>query len=190
MAITTAAAAASASSSLRFLPFSTPPPPPTTTQHSSLTSVSWRQRIRKVKSLADGEMLGDFGGRDPFPAEIESAFGDKVGNFNTEHRILIPNITSLSLSHQKVVPQSPLPISHQDAQSLLRKIVGWRLVDDEKVGGLKLQGVWKLRDFKCGVELINRIYGVVEVDGHYPNLHLEQNPNQVRAELWTSSIGK
>lgn len=56
-------------------------------------------------------------------------------------------------------------------------------------GGLKLQCLWKLRDYQCGVELINRVYKVTEAAGHFPNLHLEQ-PNQVRAELWTSSIGK
>lgn len=66
-------------------------------------------------------------------------------------------------------------------------MVGWRLLDEE--GGLKLRCLWKLRDFKCGVELINRIYEVAEAAGQYPILHLEQ-PNQVRAELWTASIGK
>lgn len=60
-------------------------------------------------------------------------------------------------------------------------------MDEE--GGLKLQCLWKLRDFKCGVELVNRIYKVTEATDHFPNIHLEQ-PNQVRAELWTSSIGK
>ncbi|PPR81657.1 hypothetical protein GOBAR_AA39063 [Gossypium barbadense] len=65
-------------------------------------------------------------------------------------------------------------------------VVGWRLLDEE--GGLKLQCLWKLRDFKSGVELINRIYKVTEATDHFPSLHLE-GPNQVRAELWTASIG-
>jgi len=64
-------------------------------------------------------------------------------------------------------------------------VVGWRLLDEE--GGLKLQCLWKLRDFKCGVELINRIYEVAEAAGHYPILHLEQ-PNQVEPIGKTSSI--
>lgn len=49
--------------------------------------------------------------------------------------------------------------------------------------------MWKLRDYQCGVELINRIYKVVESTGHFPDIHLEQS-NQIRAVLWTSSIGK
>ncbi|KAL7229354.1 hypothetical protein ACSBR2_007954 [Camellia fascicularis] len=146
------------------------------------------QTSLKIRATG-GDMLGDFGARDPFPAEVESGFADKVlGNFNTEHRILIPNLSSLSLSQQDCTPVSPLhpPISRDDAQKLLKKVVGWRLLDED--GGLRLQCLWKLRDFKCGVELINRIYKVVEITGHFPNLHLEL-PNQVRAELWTASIG-
>ncbi|XP_068651216.1 probable pterin-4-alpha-carbinolamine dehydratase, chloroplastic [Aristolochia californica] len=135
------------------------------------------------------DLLGDFGARDPFPQEIESNFGDKVlGNGDTGHRILIPNISALSLAQQDCAPISPSqpPISEEDAQKLLKKVIGWRLVNGE--GGLKLQCLWKLRDFTCAVELINRIAKVAEATGHYPNFYLE-NPNHVRAELWTASIG-
>lgn len=65
-------------------------------------------------------------------------------------------------------------------------MVGWRLVDGD--GGKRIHCLWKVRDYGCGVQLITRIYGVAEAAGHFPNLHLEQ-PNQVRAELWTNSIG-
>lgn len=134
-------------------------------------------------------MLGDFGARDPFPAEIASGFGEKVlGSGNTDHKILIPNLSALSLSQLDCSAVSPLqpPMAEDDAKELLRKVIGWRLIVGE--GGLKLQCLWKLRDYQCGVELINRICKVVDSAGHFPNLHLEQ-PNQVRAELWTSSIG-
>ncbi|XVF08552.1 hypothetical protein REPUB_Repub07fG0013000 [Reevesia pubescens] len=135
------------------------------------------------------DFLGDFGARDPFPEELESGFGEKVlGNVDTEHKILIPKASAFSLSQQDCSPVSPLqpPLSVDDAKALLKKVVGWRLLEEE--GGLKLQCLWKLRDFKCGVELINRIYKAIEATGHFPNLHL-QEPNQVRAELWTASIG-
>ncbi|KAK2454179.1 pterin-4-alpha-carbinolamine dehydratase 2, mitochondrial [Trifolium repens] len=140
------------------------------------------------RSLAN-DFLGDFGARDPFPAELESKFGEKVlGTYNTEHKILIPNISALSLSQQDCLPISPLqsPLSQDDANQLIRKVLGWRLVNED--GVLKIRCLWKLRDFKCGVELINRISNVVESAGHFPNIHIEQ-PNQVRAELWTTSIG-
>lgn len=83
-------------------------------------------RTSKMKRLATGaDFLGDFGARDPFPAEIESNFGDKVlGSSNTEHKILIPNLAALSLSQLDCAPVSHLqpPMSEQDAQNLLRKV--------------------------------------------------------------------
>lgn len=66
------------------------------------------------------------------------------------------------------------------------QVVGWRLSNEG--GMVKLQCLWKLKDYKSGVELINRIFNVVETIGNFPNLHLEP-PNQVRAELWTPSLG-
>ncbi|KAK6936447.1 hypothetical protein RJ641_033477 [Dillenia turbinata] len=118
----------------------------------------------KIMYCAGGDLLGDFGARDPFPAEIESNFGEKVlGAWSTEHKILIPKLTALSLAQLDSSPASPLQplMSEDDAFQLLRKVVGWRLLDEDEVA---------------------------EAAEHFPNLHLEQ-PNQVRAELWTASIG-
>ncbi|XP_008794861.1 probable pterin-4-alpha-carbinolamine dehydratase, chloroplastic [Phoenix dactylifera] len=158
---------------------------------SPFSSLSRRtRRGRRLRPLAmGGDLLGDFGARDPFPAEIESNFCENVvGNVDTEHRILIPNLSALSIAQMscELVSPSQPPISRKDAEKLLKKVVGWRLVEDD--GEAKLQCLWRVRDYGCGVELITRIYKVAEAAGHYPNLHLEP-PNQVRVELWTSSIG-
>ncbi|KAI3458395.1 hypothetical protein Pfo_015058 [Paulownia fortunei] len=160
---------------------------PTYKPQNFLPLISTRNSVRI--QAADTDLVGDFGARDPFPAEIESNFAEKVlGNVSTEHKILIPNASALSLAQQECTPISQLqqPMSEDEAKKLLFKVVGWRLVHEE--GGLKLQGLWKVRDLKCGEELINRITKTVESTGHLPTLHLEA-PNQVRAELWTSSIG-
>ncbi|KAL0316974.1 UNVERIFIED_CONTAM: putative pterin-4-alpha-carbinolamine dehydratase, chloroplastic [Sesamum angustifolium] len=151
-------------------------------------SSTCKRNSLKIRATAP-DLLGDFGARDPFPAELESNFGEKVlGNVSTEHKILIPSASALSLAQQECVPVSQLqqPMSEDDAKKLLFKVVGWKIVHEE--GGLKLQGLWKVRDTKCGEELINRITKAVESTGHLPTLHLDV-PNQVRAELWTSSIG-
>lgn len=70
-------------------------------------------------------MLGDFGARDPFPAEVESGFADKVGNVDTEHKILIPRLSAMSLAQQQCSPVSPLqgPMSKDDAEKLLKKVI-------------------------------------------------------------------
>ncbi|KAJ6410558.1 hypothetical protein OIU84_007330 [Salix udensis] len=219
------------------LPLSKLSPPHNHYRHFKV-SILTPTRIPTLRIQAMGDRLGEFGARDPFPAEIESAFGEKVlGNGDTEHKILIPTVSALSLSQQECTPISPLqdPMSKDDAQKLLKKVnfefrygffaplfsfkgvlcgggidilakiarfvalvdiedgklknthlvLGWRILDEEV--GLKLQCLWKLRDFKCGVELVNRIYKATESCGHFPNVHLEQN--QVRAELWTESLG-
>ncbi|XP_011003540.1 PREDICTED: uncharacterized protein LOC105110257 [Populus euphratica] len=181
-----------ATTTTRF-PFSLPPPksyPPHNHRHFkvSILTPTITPTLR-VQAMGAGDKLGEFGARDPFPAEIESGFAEKVlGNVDTEHKILIPTVSALSLSQQECTPISPLqdPMSKDDAQKLLKKVLGWRLLDEES--GLKLQCLWKLRDFKCGVELVNRIYKATESCGHFPNVHLEQ-PNQVRAELWTAPLG-
>ncbi|XP_041992570.1 probable pterin-4-alpha-carbinolamine dehydratase, chloroplastic [Salvia splendens] len=149
-------------------------------------------RSAPLRLRAEGgniDLLGDFGARDPFPAEIESNFADKVqGNVSTEHKILIPNASALSLAQMHCAPLADIrhPLSLDDAKKLLFKVVGWKLVDEED--GLKLEGVWKVRDEKCGEELINRIKSKVESTGHLPLLCFEA-PNLVRTRLWTSSVG-
>lgn len=73
----------------------------------------------------DSNFLGDYGARDPFPAELESGFAERVlGNVDTEHKILIPNFSALSLSQQECTAISPLqsPMSEDDAQKLLKKV--------------------------------------------------------------------
>ncbi|KAF3336062.1 pterin-4-alpha-carbinolamine dehydratase [Carex littledalei] len=138
---------------------------------------------------ASSDLLGEIGARDPFPEEIESNFCDNVlGNTDTLHRILIPNISALSLSQMKIEPVESLkqPLSAEDALRLLKKVVGWRLVEVE--GVTRLQCEWRLRDASCGEELISRINKVLDGLGHYPNLSLEQ-PNIVKADLYTPTAG-
>ncbi|KAL0304010.1 UNVERIFIED_CONTAM: putative pterin-4-alpha-carbinolamine dehydratase, chloroplastic [Sesamum radiatum] len=166
-------------------------------------SSTCRRNSLKIRATAP-DLLGDFGARDPFPAELESNFGEKVlGNVSTEHKILIPSASALSLARfsgfsasaahvggrceKNAVQGSSLSPLLLNRILLFLLVVGWKIVHEE--GGLKLQGLWKVRDSKCGEELINRITKAVESTGHLPTLHLDA-PNQVRAELWTSSIGK
>ena len=95
---------------------------------SSSHSASWSSRTRRghLRLLAQGaDLLGDFGARDPFPEEIESNFCEKVlGNTDTMHRILIPNISALSLAQMSCEPisSSQPPISTEDAEKLLKKV--------------------------------------------------------------------
>jgi len=136
------------------------------------------------------DMLGDFGARDPFPAEIESRFGEKVlGCPDAEHRILIPNLSALSLAELICDPKFP-SLTEADARKILNKVIGWRVVEDAKEGGLRLRCLWKVRDSSSGVELMERITDVTENTAHnIPSLHLDESSNQLTAELWSPSVG-
>ena len=83
-----------------------------------------RGRCRQVSAVG-GDLLGDLGARDPFPAELESNFGEKVvGYGDTEHKILIPNLSAISLAQRSCEPisLSQSPISTEDAEKLLKKV--------------------------------------------------------------------
>lgn len=82
-------------------------------------------RLTVTRSNLGQDFLGDFGARDPYPEEIASQFGDKVlGCQSTEHKILIPNASVLSLSQLQCSPVSPSqpPLSADDAKTLLHKV--------------------------------------------------------------------
>ena len=90
---------------------------------SSSSSSSSRKRNLHVIRANTGV---DFGARDPFPAEIESNFSDKVlGCWDTEHVILVPNAPALSLAAQSCIhplPESIQAFSLDEAKALLRKV--------------------------------------------------------------------
>ncbi|MCO5555001.1 hypothetical protein L7F22_008540 [Adiantum nelumboides] len=151
---------------------------------------SWRcrQERRVMGARAAGAELG---ARDPFPEEIASNFADKVlGYGDTEHVILIPNAPTLSLAQRSCVlpvPPGTPPFSLDEAKALLRKIVGWRLVEEQS--GLKLQCEWKLKDHTAGLELLRRLLEVTDAEGRSLELNLDEQTYILRAELWTESIG-
>lgn len=140
--------------------------------------------------VAMADLLGDFGARDPFPAEIESNFADKtLGNTDTLHRILIPTVSVLSIARLPLETE-PAPLAVDDARRLLHKVVGWRLLLDEaEEKPARLQCIWKVRDEACGQELIARINAAFDGADHPPVALLFEAPNQVRAELSTPSAG-
>lgn len=119
--------ASSSAPHLTLSPFLSLSTTPSHKPHNSLPFSS-RRSSRRFKVAAENkniDLLGDFGARDPFPAEIESNFGDKVlGNVSTEHKILIPQASVLSLSQMQCAPISDLqhPLSEGEVKQLLYKV--------------------------------------------------------------------
>ncbi|KAL6657008.1 hypothetical protein ACP70R_004788 [Stipagrostis hirtigluma subsp. patula] len=155
-------------------------------------SVGSRRRGRTTRGVvAMADILGDFGARDPFPEEIASNFGEKtLGDVDTLHRILIPNLSALSLARVPLQPGPAPLLALDDAKRLLHKVVGWRLVlDESEETPARLQCEWKVRDEACGRELIARINAALDGADHRPVVLAFEAPNQVRAELATPSAG-
>jgi len=75
----------------------------------------------------------------------------------------------------------PLPPSA--AQTLLKDISGWELVD-----GKLIRKTVKCKDFLDAVSLIQRIAPVAEAEDHHPDLHLT-GYRRLTIELSTHSIG-
>ncbi|KAK9674346.1 hypothetical protein RND81_12G226700 [Saponaria officinalis] len=186
--------ATSTITSLFYTPSSSNPPQFPTPRTRPLPSTPRLRPLPKIRASGP-DIIGDFGARDPFPAELESQFGEKVlGNMSTEHKILIPQASVLSLSQQSCIPipSDSTPLTKDEAKQLLYKILGWRLKDDDDDNGkttLKLYCLWKVKDFESGVELIRRITEVAEGAGHSVVLYHLEESKQVRAELWTQQIG-
>ncbi len=71
----------------------------------------------------------------------------------------------------------------ETAQTLLKEIPGWEMVD-----GKAIRRVFRCKDFKDAVSLINRVCTVAESNDHHPDLHLTGYRN-LTIEISTHSIG-
>jgi 4a-hydroxytetrahydrobiopterin dehydratase len=96
----------------------------------------------------------------------------------------IPNKPQELSARKCAVCESNIPkIAPEQAQTLLRALSGWQLVDD----GGRIRKEWRMKDFKAGMALLNRVAELAEVEGHHPDLHLV-NYRNVRIELRTHAI--
>ena len=75
----------------------------------------------------------------------------------------------------------PLPLAA--AQTLLRAVVGWELVD-----GKAIRKTVKCKDFLDAVALIQKIAPFAEAEDHHPDLHLT-GYRKLTIELSTHAIG-
>jgi 4a-hydroxytetrahydrobiopterin dehydratase len=76
------------------------------------------------------------------------------------------------------------PLSHDEAEALLKHVDGWELAED----GQRIQRHWVAKNFLAGIDFFNKVAELAELEGHHPDLHLEAY-RQVRVELTTHAIG-
>ena len=72
----------------------------------------------------------------------------------------------------------------QEAADNLQALSGWRISQD----GLRLEKEWHVKNFKAGIDFINRVAEVAEGEGHHPEIHLT-GFRHVWIEIWTHAVG-
>ncbi|KAL3159510.1 hypothetical protein ABBQ38_009928 [Trebouxia sp. C0009 RCD-2024] len=148
-----------------------------------------RQLIVKAQGREDGE----FGARDPTAGEIGSGFGLKpLGNADTSHIIRVPEGMKkhLGLAAKKCVPceaGKAKALTDVEVNSIQNQTPGWQVITNAQ-GHRCLRQQWKVKNFKAGLEVFERIGKIAEQEGHHPDLHLE-GYNTVAADLSTHSVG-
>lgn len=146
-----------------------------------------------MDSNMERSLLGeDFGARDPTAGEIGSNFAEKVlGNYNTEHIIKPPDAIGniVGLKNKRCVPceGDVKPLGESDVNKLRLQVPGWK-VRTTAAGTPCIAYEWKVRSFRAGLDLLNRLGEVAEAEGHHPDLRLEGYSN-VTAEITTHAAG-
>ncbi len=73
------------------------------------------------------------------------------------------------------------PLTADAIQPLLEELPGWSVIDNHH-----LEKTYRLPDFRDALDLVNRIGGVAEEQGHHPDLVLAWG--RVEVKIWTHKI--
>ena len=70
----------------------------------------------------------------------------------------------------------------EDAEEHLKKVEGWKLVNDS------IEKNYKLTNFRQAIEFINKVADVADAENHHPDILL-WNWNNVKLTITTHAIG-
>ena len=73
----------------------------------------------------------------------------------------------LALKHCVPCEDGTPPMPRADAESLLKQVDGWELVDDAV---LKISKNFKFKNFKEALEFVDKVGGIAESEGHHPGI--------------------
>jgi len=134
----------------------------------------------------------DFGARDPFAAEIESNFGEKVlGNYNTDHIIKPPEAMGkiLGLAAREMPPVAELAVLDDSTRERLRQQVpGWRVVNAGAAQAIQQE--WAAKDGDSARRLAEAIGGLGAAAGHAVAAVETVGASTVVARLTTQALGE
>ena len=149
-----------------------------------------------ASNLASASLLGDIGARDPFAAELASNFGERVlGNPDTEHEILIPNIRKLdrnSLMNQQCSAEGAAKaVNGEEAEVLLKQlnlanVKSWTPSES----GDALERTWPGRTPDACAEMAARFEALATEQGHpLAGYSIDEDTNSLTVRVSTPALG-
>jgi 4a-hydroxytetrahydrobiopterin dehydratase len=75
------------------------------------------------------------------------------------------------------------PMTEEEANKYLSETLGWKLADDKK----SISRDFEFKDFKESMDFVNHIAGIVNEEGHHPDIYIFYN--KVQLALSTHAIG-
>ncbi|CAH9137999.1 unnamed protein product [Cuscuta epithymum] len=97
--------------------------------------------------------------------------------------------TTEDMSLKKCIPcnsKDMKPMTEEVVNILMKQTPQWSLVNDG--GVMKLHRSWKVKTFVRGMEFLNLVASLAEIEGHHPDLHLV-GWNNVKIDIWTHAVG-
>lgn len=91
-----------------------------------------------------------------------------------------------NLATKKCVPceAGTSPLTREEVQKYLSQVSGWELVEGEK---LKIRKRFKLGNYMEGIDFVNKVAKLAELEGHHPDLFVSYQ--KVTVNLTTHAIG-
>lgn len=148
--------------------------------------------LEKAEKAMFGE---DFGARDPFAAELESNFGEKVlGNYNTDHIIKPPDAIGkvIGLASRACADSEAALLDESTRERLRQQVPGWRVVGAGGGGSsadLLIQQEWSVKDADAAKTLVDSILQLAASEGHQPLKVEAVGGTTVVAQLQTTALG-
>lgn len=134
----------------------------------------------------------DFGARDPYAAELESNFGEKVlGNWNTDHIIKPPDALGkvIGLAARACADAAPGLLDDSTRERLRQQVPGWRVVTPPGGGAMLIQQEWTVKDAESAQRLVDSIGELAKEQGHAPASVEAVGGTTVVAQLTTGGAG-
>ena len=93
----------------------------------------------------------------------------------------------MDLASKKCVPceVGTSPMSREKAQEYLKEVKDWELIDEN--GGFKIRKRFKFDSYLAGVDFVNKIAKIADMEGHHPDIYLGYQ--KVTVNLMTHNIG-